>query len=80
MGCVLSTLNTLHTGRRLLLATLPGLLRGASDCGAGLIFSENFPFFAENVQQSGFEPATLGEVGPHSPLGHNILEYLLNDA
>ena len=28
VSCVLSTLNTLHTGHRLLLATLPGLLRG----------------------------------------------------
>lgn len=76
VNCVLSSLNTLYQG----IALSPATLRGASDCGSGLIFPENFANFWENVQKSGLEPATLGEVGPHSPLGHNILEYLLNDA
>ena len=79
MGCVLSPAIALVTGCRLLLATLRGCAIVGEVC-VGLIFSENFANFWENVQKSGFEPATLGEVGPHSPLGHNILEYLLNDA
>lgn len=44
----------------------------------GADFFGKFPFFAEKLQKSGFEPATLSEVGSFMPLDHNILEYLLN--
>ena len=44
----------------------------------GLIFSENFANFWENVYKLGFETGTVVKMGPFIPLDHNILEYLLN--
>lgn len=52
-------------------ATLGEAVRGA-------IFSENSANFWENVQKSGLETGTVVKSGAFMPLGHNILEYLLN--
>lgn len=79
MGCVLSPVIALITGCRLLLATLRGCAI-VGEVGVGAVFSENSANFWENVQQSGFETGTVVKMGPFIPLGHNILEYLLNDA
>ena len=53
----------------------PAIVGGAV---RGAVFSENSANFWENVQKSGLETGTVVKSGAFMPLGHNILEYLLN--
>lgn len=48
-SCVLSSLNTLYQG----IALSPATLRGASDCGSGLIFPENSHFLPKSCTNWG---------------------------
>ena len=68
LGCVLSPVIALH-GEHRSLGRLSAGVRDSGRGGARVDFFGKFPFFAENVQQSGFETGTVEKMGVHLPLG-----------